>query len=218
MEIRKDDQGKWIYPQYDNYLSNSSATDDKERVIVKNVYIPLEESNDDWIEITSADVERIRKAKGQQIEVEYLKNLTRLQTLLKTVINKVELIDSESLQFITLYPQWSEFIGKSLSTGFKVQYDNKLYKVRQDISVVLENQCPSIDTAALYEEVNEIEAGGNAGTYEDPIPYNNNMALENGKYYSQNGVIYLCNRDTEIPVYQDLSALIDIYVKVATNE
>ena len=41
------------------------------------------------------------------------------------------------------------------------------------------------------------------------------MELENGKYYSQDGVTYLCTRDTEIPVYQPLADLVDIYVKVA---
>lgn len=56
-----------------------------------------------------------------------------------------------------------------------------------------------------------------AGTAEDPIPYSGNMALENGKYYSQDGVIYLCNRDTEIPVYQDLKDLVGIYVEAVTE-
>ena len=54
-----------------------------------------------------------------------------------------------------------------------------------------------------------------AGTQEDPIPYSGNMELENGKYYSQDGVIYLCNRDTEIPVYQELKDLVGLYVTVA---
>lgn len=60
--------------------------------------------------------------------------------------------------------------------------------------------------------VNSLEP--NAGTQEDTIPYDGNMALENGKYYSQDGAVYLCNRDTEIPVYQDLKDLVNIYVTV----
>ena len=52
-----------------------------------------------------------------------------------------------------------------------------------------------------------------AGTQEDPIPYNGNMALENGKYYSQDGAIYLCNRDTGIPVYQALKDFVGLYVE-----
>ena len=39
------------------------------------------------------------------------------------------------------------------------------------------------------------------------------MALENGKYYSQDGVTYLCNRDTVNPVYNPLRELVGLYVK-----
>lgn len=55
------------------------------------------------------------------------------------------------------------------------------------------------------------------GSFENPIKYNNSMELKNGKYYTQNGVIYLCNRSTGIPVYQDLEDLVDIYVQVVSE-
>ena len=126
-------------------------------------------------------------------------------------INTVELSDEQSLSIKTLYPKWESFIGQKLSTGQKVQYQESLCKVKQDISVVLADQAPSTLTAALYEEINETAAG----TKEDPIPYNGNMELFEGKYYKQNGVIYLCTRNTEQPVYHDLSSLVNIYVQVA---
>ena len=63
-----------------------------------------------------------------------------------------------------------------------------------------------------------VDSGEHAGTQEDPIPYDGNMALENGKYYIQNETVYKCTRDTEIPVYQTLAELIGIYVEVATEE
>lgn len=40
------------------------------------------------------------------------------------------------------------------------------------------------------------------------------MALENGKYYTQSNVVYLCNRDTGNPVYNQLSDLVGLYVEV----
>lgn len=55
----------------------------------------------------------------------------------------------------------------------------------------------------MYKRIDE----EHQGTLEDPIPYNGNMILENGKYYSQDGVIYKCIRDTGIPVYDDLATL-----------
>lgn len=209
MQINKDNQGKWIYPTYDKFLTNATATSDKEKVVVKQVYIPAEESADEWVEISQEDVDRIRQAKGQAVSIpEEISKAVDFTTL---VINKVELTDEESLAFKELYPTWESMIGKSLSQGFKVRYNDKLYKVRQTIGTVLENQPPSIDTAALYEEINETAAG----TKEDPIPYNNNMELFNGKYYIQNDIIYYCNRDTEQAVYQNLVDLVNIYVIVA---
>lgn len=211
MQIQKDNQGKWLYADYDKYLTQTSATDDKDKVIVKQVYIPLEESNDDWVEITAEDVKRIREAKGQSVIVEIPEEINTQLELTSVLINTIELTDTQSLQFKSLYPKWESFVGKSLSAGFKIQYNDKLYKVKQEISEVLLNQPPSIDTAALYEEINET----NAGTKEDPIPYNNNMELFEGKYYSQNGVVYKCTRNTEQAVYHDLSSLVGIYVEIA---
>ena len=128
-----------------------------------------------------------------------------LLNITKAGIQTMSLTDNEALKVKSMYPYWMEFIGKSLTTGMKVQY-----RVRQDIAVVLENQPPSIDTAALYEEINESAAG----TIDDPIPYNNNMELFEGKYYSQGDVTYKCIRSTGQAVYANLSELVGIYVEV----
>ena len=139
------------------------------------------------------------------IQVAAVRNL---MAATKAGIQIMNLTDGESLEVKDMYPEWSEFINKALTQGMKVQYDNKLYKVRQDVAVVLENQPPGIHTAALYEEINE----QHAGTQEDPIPYNNNMELVQGKYYSQYDIVYYCHRGTEQAVYNDLKDLI-IYVE-----
>lgn len=127
----------------------------------------------------------------------------------RMTINTVELSDDDALAVKDLHPSWESFIGKEMKKGIRSVYDDKLFRARQDISVVLENQPPSIDTAALYEEINE----ENAGTLDDPIPYNNNMELFAGKYYSQDGTVYKCTRDTGQAVYQDLADLVGIYVE-----
>lgn len=158
-------------------------------------------------EVHTTQVELGRLASNRQ------KNSKENQAILfaKMTINATPLTDNQAISVKNLHPEWKEFIGKSLSTGFRVLHEDALYKVRQDISVVLENQPPSIDTAALYEEINETHDG----TKTDPIPYNNNMALELGKYYIQDDIIYMCTRDTGQAVYQDLSDLVGIYVQIA---
>lgn len=158
-------------------------------------------------EVHTTQVELGRLASDRQ------KNSKENQAILfaKMTINATPLTDNQAISVKNLHPEWKEFIGKSLSTGFRVLHEDALYKVRQDISVVLGNQPPSIDTAALYEEIN----GTHDGTKTDPIPYNNNMALELGKYYIQDDIIYMCTRDTGQAVYQDLSDLVGIYVQIA---
>lgn len=117
--------------------------------------------------------------------------------------------DAQALTVKAIYPQWSEVIGQTVKQGFKFLYRDVLYKVTQPDGLSIQEQyIPGVGTESLYAVINET----NAGTQEDPIPYAGNMALENGKYYSQDGVIYLCNRDTEIPVYQDLKDLVGLYV------
>ena len=213
MEIRTEQEGKWISPMYGKFLTQSSATKDEDRVVAKQVYIPLDESNDEWTEITKEDAERIFKAKkAARGQIEYPEEqVNQMIGLFASQINAMNLTDEQALQFKNLYPAWENFISQKLEKDYKVLYQDRLYKVKQAIENVLENQPPSVDTAALYEEINET----NAGTKEDPIPYNNNMELFEGKYYSQNGITYKCTRNTEQAVYQDLSGLVGIYVEVA---
>ena len=124
-------------------------------------------------------------------------------------IQAQSLDDAQALTVKAIYPQWSEVIGQTVKQGFKFLYNDVLYKVIQPDGLTIQEQyIPGEGTESLYAVINET----NAGTQEDPIPYSGNMALENGKYYSQDGAIYLCNRDTEIPVYQDLKDMVGLYV------
>lgn len=130
----------------------------------------------------------------------------------RMTINTVELADNDALAVRDLHPSWESFIGKEMKAKTRVTYGEGLFRARQDINPVLEIYPPGSEgTEALYEEINET----NAGTIDDPIPYNNNMELFAGKYYSQNGTVYRCIRDTGQAVYQDLEALVGHYVEVA---
>ena len=115
-------------------------------------------------------------------------------------------------------PKWGEDIkeGDSVVKGDKFTYNGKLWAVLQDHTILAHYE-PSINTAALYVEVTPDynEQGEEMGTLENPIPYEGNMILENGKYYSQDGVTYLCNRDTINPIYHALKDLVGLYVEVA---
>lgn len=151
----------------------------------------------------------------QSLEAEietYESDQPQVQTVMmaRMMVNTMAFTDQQALSIKNLYPEWSSFIGESLDIGMRVLHEDKLYNVRMKIDPVLESQPPSIDTAALYEEINE----EHSGTKDDPIPFNNNMELKLGLYYTQNGVLYMCSRDSQQPVYQDLSELVGIYVVI----
>lgn len=141
-----------------------------------------------------------------------LPTLSDMLALSRMVAEKPDILtDEQALSVKSLHPAWESFIGKKLAKGAKVQYGGGLWKVLQEVNPVLKNQPPGTGTESLYAEINETHAG----TQSDPIPYNNNMELEAGKYYSQGGVTYKCTRNTEIPVYADLKDLVGIYVEAA---
>jgi len=68
---------------------------------------------------------------------------------------------------------------------------------------------------SLYKKVADEEQGDDPS---NPIPYDGNMELFNGKYYSQGGKVYICFRDSGQPLYNDLKDLVHIYVEVWNGE
>lgn len=96
--------------------------------------------------------------------------------------------------------------------GYKVVRNGRLWKLRQE-HTSQDNWAPGeTGTESLWKEICE----SHDGTQYDPIPYNGNMELENGKYYTQSDVLYKCTRDTGNPVYNSLAELVGIYVEVVT--
>lgn len=129
--------------------------------------------------------------------------------MLRPYIEKAakSLDDQTALQAVELYPAWKP--GTEYTAGTRVRYGGKLWRVLQN-HTAQEYWTPDV-VPSLFTEINETHAG----TMEDPIPYSGNMALAAGLHYIQDGVTYLCTRDTGAPVYNVLSDLVGIYVEVA---
>lgn len=130
------------------------------------------------------------------------------------VLLKNQITDEQALLVKSLYPVWEDLVAqnKTVESGYRFIYNNKLYKTLQSTYTFMSHWVPGSGTESLFTVINET----NAGTLEDPIPYEGNMELFNGKYYSQNGVIYKCIRDSEQPLYHALSDLIGLYVTVVS--
>lgn len=135
----------------------------------------------------------------------------QLQDALLDQYNKrTDITDEDALKRPLIIYEWDTYIGKSLKTGQIVSYKSKLYRVRQDISTVIEGWAPQLSTASLYEVI-EVAS---AGTIDDPIPYTPPMEIFNGKYYTQNGVKYKCIRDSQTALSHNLADLVALYVEV----
>ena len=126
--------------------------------------------------------------------------------LIAQQINGLTVDDNTALRMREFYPDWAA--GQGYPVGFKVQRGGALYKVLQ--AHTSQDGWEPENVPSLWTEICESPAG----TLTDPIPYSGNMALEEGKYYSQSGAVYLCTRDTVNPVYSALADLVGLYVEV----
>ena len=159
---------------------------------------------------TDAEIEAMEDAAARAEAEEKHRPLTLgevQEMLLRQQINTLSVDDQTAYRMKGFYPEWAA--GEAYTAGYKLLYGGKLYKVIQ-AHTSQETWLPDI-SASLYVRIDE----AHDGTKYDPIPYDGNMELENGKHYCQGGVTYRCTRDTGIPVYQPLADLVGIYVEVA---
>ena len=127
----------------------------------------------------------------------------KLRKIIESAVQSLP--DETALQAVTLHPEWASNV--SYAVGFKAQRGGKLWRVLQEHTS--QDGWQPENAASLWEQINE----KHSGAMDDPIPYDGNMALESGKHYIQNNVIYLCIRDTVNPVYNALADLVGIYVE-----
>ena len=164
--------------------------------------------NGKLIEMTEAEIaeekQKIQLAKAE----EKSRPLTTEEVtalLIKQKVNTLEVDDNTALRMVEFYPEWEA--GQAYTAGYKVQHGGKLWRCLQDHTS--QTGWEPENTPALWTEICETHEG----TLNDPIPYDGNMALESGKYYSQSGAVYLCTRDTVNPVYNPLAELVGLYVE-----
>lgn len=132
--------------------------------------------------------------------------------LIAKQINTLEVDDTTALRMVEFYPEWNGLIGKTVDkAGFRFTYGGKLYKTIPANHTFQSNWVPGVGTESLYTRIDETHDG----TQYDPIPYDGNMELTAGLYYIQNGVTYLCTRNTGNPVYNPLADLVGLYVELA---
>lgn len=115
--------------------------------------------------------------------------------------------DSEAAKMPVLFPAWEA--DTAYSVGDRREYEDRVYKCRQ--AHTSQAIYPPDMVPALWE-VLDVE---HAGTIDDPIPAQRNMEYFKDKYYIEEGVLYLCIRDSETPISYLPSELVGNYFELA---
>ena len=163
--------------------------------------------NGQYVEYNEAEMEAMQVENARYELMEKSHPLTAEEVnrmVIAQQINTLTVDDNTALRMMAFYPEWA--IDTAYTAGYKVQRGGKLWRCLQahtsQVGWEPEN------AASLWTEICETHDG----TIDDPIPYSGNMALEFGKYYIQDYVIYRCTRDTINPVYNALAELVGLYV------
>lgn len=129
-------------------------------------------------------------------------------------IQNVELSDEQSLIVVEFYDEWK--LGVEYDKGKKIRGEGEdplLYRCRQK-HISDEVNKPGIHTSAIWEVINE----SHNGTIDDPIPAVVNMQYYIDMYYIEDDVLYLCTRDSEIPLAYLPSQLVGHYFEVVDRQ
>lgn len=154
-----------------------------------------------WVEYAPPKIEPTERKKSPFEIVEEL--------VTKQWNERTDISNEEALDYMTIVYDWERYIGQIVPVGKIVIYNDKLWRVRQE-HTVMEHYVPSLETAALYEVIEK----EHAGTIDDPKPYTPPMEIFNGKYYVEDGVVYRCTRDSGTALSHPLSALVGVYVEL----
>lgn len=147
-------------------------------------------------------MERMENGRKERIQTDPMAQLLELQKeanlSLENISDEMALLAANT--FITFKEACKR--DKELQKGTVIRYQNKPWRVVQAHTPQAQYP-PSMDTAALYTRIDE----QHAGTESDPIPYEQGMAFEKDKYYTQYGVLYKCILTTVTGYPNDLKDL-----------
>lgn len=173
-------------------------------------------SNGQYIELTTEEITAMQIEQHKAEIAERHRPLTEVEVsrmIIAEQINTLTVDDQTALRMIEYYPAWDDLCKQSVTAkkaGYKFQYGGKLWKTVPPSYTFVSHYVPGVGTESLFERIDEEHDGSEF----DPIPYDGNMVLENGKYYTQNSIIYKCIRDTGNPVYNTLADLVGLYVEI----
>lgn len=176
--------------------------------------------NGEYVELTPEEIAALEEEPAKSKAFEKHRPLTESEVsrmLITAQINTLSVDDRTALRMREFYPTWEDLCTQSVTAekaGYKFTYSGELYKTVQAGYMFVSHYVPGVGTESLFERIDEQHDGSKY----DPIPYSGNMALTAGLYYTQDGVVYLCNRDTGTAVYNALADLVWLYVETVVSQ
>lgn len=146
---------------------------------------------------------------------EYVKDVPSADDIvsqLKTLVSEQvsELSDDDAKKVPALFPVWQT--DEAYAVGDRVYYNGSLYKCVQ--AHTSQSTWNPKDATSLWANVSE-ESQEADGSREHPFAWESGMTSYNGKYYTEEGILYLCIRDSGNPLYFPISSLIGTYFQIA---
>ena len=204
------------------YLTQSGDVPVEERIFKTYIALGTMAEAVQWKEVTEAEkaaiINQATVLGVDNLTADYLAQVETLIGQIPKVINTKEITANEALAHKDWYPYWGEEgaeMGKEVPAGFRLRHraegeeEDTLYEVIQKHTLQAD-WVPGVDTASLYKVV----SATHAGTKEDPIPYEQLMAIEEGKYYTEDGILYIGILTTQTGYPNKLSELFTLVEKV----
>lgn len=182
----------------------------KQRVFRTQIDIKDLSEVGEWKEITEKQKD-VMLAETAIIDVDDMDvaSIRRVDSIIGKVarrINEVPMTVEESLELAAYFPKWEA--DKPMPLGYKVSYEGSLFETIQAHTSQADWE-PKV-AKSLFKVVKK-EADG---SIDDPIVWESGMALDDGKYYMDGGLKYLCIRESGIAMYYSLADLVGTYVEV----
>lgn len=163
--------------------------------------------NGKLVELTPEEIAAMQKEQARAEAYERHRPLTEAEVsrmLIAEQINTLAVDDATALRMREYYPDFGELVKRGYTAkdaGYKFRYGDILYKTAQPNIAFVAHYPPGTGMESMYTRIDEVHDGSEI----DPIPYVSNMVLEQGKHYTENGIIYYCYNGSGIAVHGALA-------------
>ncbi|WP_306480359.1 hypothetical protein [Mediterraneibacter sp.] len=126
-----------------------------------------------------------------------------------TIFNAFSDKKSKKIVYVPHYIDavWFHADQKTVDAGYKFTHQDVLYKTINPGQQFQAQWIPGQETESIFTRIDE----EHTGTKADPIPYHVNMEVFEGKYYTEDGILYRCTRNSGQALQNKASELVGHY-------